>query len=59
MIVDNNDIGCFMNFNNLIPIPDYTGSEDDDYLKHLAPYLLSFIHIETVTQQIRTDFLML
>lgn len=55
IIIDNKEQGV-TNFENLIPIEDYEGAEQDASLKYLLSYLQSFYGIKDVRKKILTDF---
>ena len=52
IIIDNKVEGCFLNFDNFIPIPDYIGDPNDNYLPSLTTYLLEFASVSDVRAKI-------
>ena len=56
IIIDNNEGACFLNFENLIPIPDFTGNKEDRVLKSLTHYLMEFNGKKDVRGKILKDF---
>ena len=57
IIVDNKEAGCFLEFENLIPIHDFLGDiSNDKHLVSLCDYLLSFKDVPDVRKKITEDF---
>jgi TFIIF-interacting CTD phosphatase-like protein len=56
ILVDNSEQKCFMQPKNLIPIQDFKGEANDDQLKSLADYLISFKGVKDVRSKIVEDF---
>ncbi len=56
LIVDNFEDGCFLNFENLIPVPDFEGESSDTILLSLCEYLLSFEGKNDVRMKVVKDF---
>lgn len=57
IIVDNKEVGCLLNFDNLVPITDFVGQKNDTRLTDLTEYLMSFVNVKDVRKKITEDFL--
>ena len=59
IMIDNNVESCFLNFENHIVLPSFSGnvdSADDQCLKILAQYLVTFKDCKDVRTKILKDF---